>query len=305
MTERVLPRYPIYVPSKGRYRNSQTANFLLRDGTPFRFVVEAEEEQAYREHYPTADIIVCPVADGQGSLPVRNWIRDLSIQEGHERHWQLDDNIWAIWRLYRGHRIRADSGVALRVCETFTDRYTNIGVSGLNYMMFVTDDAPVPYYLNCHVYSCCLVWNRMPYRWRLRYNEDTDLCLQVLSGGLCTVALNVFMAHKQRTLHARGGNTDSIYRGDGRAHMARTLERAWPYVVETRRKYSRPQHHVRGAWRGFDTPLQRRQDIDWSALPPVDEFGLELRQTGTEVRSPVLRALLEDATSLPSPPDES
>jgi hypothetical protein len=270
-----------------------TAKFLLRDRVPFRLVVEPSEEAHYRAALPAADLLVTP-HDDMKLLGVRNWIRDLSIEEGADRHWQLDDNIRETRRLYRGKRIPCNSGVALRVCEDFTDRYTNIGVSGLNYQMFVVDETPIPYYLNCHVYSCSLINNRMPYRWRLIYNDDTDLCLQVLAGGLCTVALNVFMADKQRTMTQSGGNTEALYSGDGRARMARSLERVWPGVVSTRRRFRRPQHVIRGSWSGFDTPLIRRDDIDWDDLPAVDEYGLDLVQVAPEIRSPVVRGLLED-----------
>lgn len=293
--ERRLPRYPIFVPSKGRAEHCLTARFLTADRVPFRLVVEAPEEHAYRAVFPDADVVVCPVADGRGVLPVRNWIRDLAIEEGWDRHWQIDDNVYGMRRLVHGRRIPCDSALALRVCEDFTDRYENIGVSGFNYLMFVADETPAPFYLNCHVYSCCLISNRMPYRWRLRYNEDTDLCLQVLSGGLCTVALNAFMAWKITTMTLRGGNTDALYGGDGRLRMAKELERMWPGVVSTTRRWGRPQHVVRGAWSGFDTKLIRRADVDFSALPAVDEYGGRVVQVAPEVRSARVRALIDDA----------
>lgn len=38
-----------------------------------------------------------------------------------------------------------------------------------------------------HVYSCTLILNSIEQRWRLLYNDDTDLCLQVLAAGWCTI----------------------------------------------------------------------------------------------------------------------
>jgi TET-Associated Glycosyltransferase len=288
---RPLPRYPVFVLSKGRWQNPMTVKFLLRDEVPFRLVVEPSEEAAYREAIPAAPLLVAP-RDNMGATGVRCFIREVAIEEGWERHWQLDDNMADVRRLYRGKRIPCNSGVAFRVCEDFTDRYTNIGVSGLNYQMFVTDETPVPFYLNCHVYSCVLVWNRMPYRWRLPLNDDTDLCLQVLSAGLCTVNINVFHVDKMQTMKMSGGQ-GVLYHGDGRLRMAKTLERAWPYVVQTHRRFQRPQHVVRDGWRGFDQPLIRRTDIDWDALPAVDEYGMVLEQRAAEIRSPLVRALVD------------
>jgi hypothetical protein len=292
MTDRSKPRYPIYIPSKGRWNLAYTARFLAKDNVPFSLVVEPDEEAAYRAALPDAEILVLPGSGEGSSLMARNWIHDHSIAAGYERHWQLDDNMTDIRRLARGYRIPMDSGVALRTVEDFSDRYTNIGVSGLNYQMFVTPKTRAPFVRNVHVYSCTLINNLMPYRYRLRYNEDTDLCLQVLAGGHCTVAFNIFHVNKLPTGQIGGGN-EAIYKGDGRARMARTLEREWPYVVETKRRYGRPQHVVRNSWRKFDTPLIRRTDIDWDNLPKIDEYGMAPVQVRNEVRSDAVRALLD------------
>jgi len=61
--------------------------------------------------------------------------------------------------------------------------------------MFVIG-ANKPFYHNVHVYSFMCIKNNIKQRWRGRYNEDTDLCLQVLAGGLCTILLNVFVVIK-------------------------------------------------------------------------------------------------------------
>jgi len=177
--------------------------------------------------------------------------------------------------------------------EDFCDRYENVAVAGINYTMFAIGGGggrPRPIVTNCHVYSCSLVLNSIPQRWRLVYNDDTDLCLQVLAAGWCTVLFNTFLAYKMRTMVVSGGNTDSLYQGDGRLRMARALERVWPGVVETKRRFQRPQYVVASSWRKFDTPLRLRPGV---VLPTgTDERGLELRAV-REVRSPRMRELLE------------
>jgi hypothetical protein len=290
----IRPRYPVYVPSKGRSHVTArlTVRTLLDDATPFRLVVEPSEADAYATAFPAAELLVLP-ADEMKLLGSRNWIRDHAEAEGHERHWQVDDNIKDWRRFVRGHRIPCNSSVALRVCEDFTDRYTNIGISGLNYQGFVPASTSTPFYLNCHVYSISLINHAMPCRWRLVYNDDTDLCLQALAAGWCTVALNAFMADKMPTMIVGGGNTDQLYRGDGRLRMARSLERMWPHVVDVDRRWDRPQHVVRGAWRGFDTKLIRRDDIDWEALPDVDEHDIEIVQRAETIRSSLVAEILE------------
>jgi hypothetical protein len=285
----VLPRYPVYVPSRGRadYATALTVRFLLRDEVPFRVVVVPSEAGAYAELAGAERLLVLP-SDDCVLRDARNWIKDHAAVAGHARHWQLDDNIHHIRRWYRGRRIPCAAGPALAAVEDFTDRYTNIAIAGLNYTMFAVRTAGQPAVVrNVHVYSCTLVDNAWPGRWRLVLNDDTDLCLQALADGLCTVLINVFLAFKVETGVVRGGNTDAHYQGDGRLRMARSLERVWPGVVTVRRRFGRPQHVVN--WRRFDTPLVLRDDVDPAALGR-DEYGLALRAV-KPVRSRSLRDL--------------
>ena len=294
---KVLPRYPIFIPSKGRFDESQTAKFLDRDGVPFRLVVELKERDEYAKRFGDHRVVVLPWDNPPGTkdglIKSRNFIRDLAVREGHARHWQLDDNIVEIRRWYKGKRIPCDSGPAFACVEDFSDRYENVAISGMNYQMFCVDPSSPAYYLNVHVYSCTLVLNSMPYRWRLAYNDDTDLCLQALTGGWCTVLFNAFMANKIRTGVVKGGNTDAIYRGDGRLKMSRALERVWPYVVQTGRRFKRPQHIVRDSWRKFDTPLRLRPGVDLSKIKP-NEYGLDLVAVKDAIKSDGIRSLVEE-----------
>lgn len=294
MTERHMPRYPVYLPSKGRVNHCPTVRFLLEANVPFHLVVESPEADAYIARFGAEHVLVLPFHDlGLGSIPARNWIWEHAKIAGAERHWVIDDNITGFFRRYRGKRMYVDAGIALRVCEDLTDRYENIAVSGLNYYMFVPDDVKrAPLQVNCHVYSCMLINTDLSYRWRGRYNEDTDLCLQVLSSGYwCTVLLNTFLADKENTMVAKGGNTDALYQGDGRLKMARSLERMWPGVVETKRRFHRPQHVVN--WKKFDTPLRLKPGIDLSQLT-TNEYGMELVQVAETVKSQRMRGILDD-----------
>lgn len=290
MSKQPVPRYPIYVISKGRHDVCLTAKFLIEDKVDFRLVVEPQELDLYANHFPRENILTLPFSNlGLGGIPARNWCWEHAKAAGHKRHWILDDNISQVRRLYKGLRVPCNSAYAFACIEDFTDQYENIGIAGMNYMFFVMDTVPHPFYLNCHVYSCLLIDNDLTLRWRGRYNEDTDLCLQVLAAGLCTVLVNSFMIAKMRTMTMKGGNSDQLYQGDGRLRMARSLERVWPHVVTVDRRYGRPQHVVREQWKKFDTPLIRRKDC-----PPVskhNERGMKLKAV-KEVKSSAVRALL-------------
>jgi hypothetical protein len=288
-----LPRYPIYIPSKGRAgRRCKTANYFADEGVPFMVVVEKSERDAYAKAFGAEQVLVLPFENRGSVIPARNWIKEHATAEGHERHWQFDDNIRNIKRLYRGERIRCCATAALRATEDFTDRYENVAVSGMNYESFAFGKGVPPFVLNCHVYSCSLILNSLPNEWRGRYNEDTDYCLQVLSDGWCTILLNAFMVDKSLTMTMKGGNMDELYQDDGRLAMARALERLWPGVVETRRRFGRPQHVVKNAWRQFDTPLIKKAGLVIDDAP--NEYGMTLKKV-KEIRSERIRKLYEGA----------
>lgn len=252
-------------------------------------MIEPQELPDYLKHFDRSLILTLPFSNlGLGSIPARNWVWEHSKAEGYERHWILDDNIRDISRMYKSKRIGCNSGVALSACEDFIDRYENVAVAGLNYKMFVFAGIIHPFVRNARVYSTLLIKNDIPYRWRGRYNEDTDLCLQVLSGGWCTVLFNAFLIDKMRTMTMKGGNMSSLYQGDGRLKMARSLERVWPGVVTVDRRYARPQHVVKGSWKFFDTPLRLKPDAQ-----PVKDYELKLVAV-KPVKSQHLRELLAE-----------
>src|SRR5262245_24592553 len=123
----VLPRYPIYIPSKGRFDTGYTAKFLIDDGVPFKLVIEPTEREQYAQAFGEERLLVLPFHDlGLGSIPARNFIKEHATAAGFARHWQLDDNMRKINRRYKRVRIRCNAGNALAAVEDFVDRYENI-----------------------------------------------------------------------------------------------------------------------------------------------------------------------------------
>jgi hypothetical protein len=243
------PKYPIYIVSKGRARRPMTIRALERLGAPFHVVVEPQEEQAYQE-VAKGRVLTLPFSNlGQGSIPARNWVWRHSLEQGSDWHWVLDDNISAFYRLVKNSKKVLGDATAFRVIEDFADRFENLAQAGMNYESLVPRKAyTTPIYLNNRIYSCILIRNDLPFRWRGRYNEDTDLSLRCLKGGWCTVLFNAFLAKKMGTMRMKGGNTDELYRQDskfdGRLEMALSLQRQHPDVVTVSRKWNRYQHHV-------------------------------------------------------------
>jgi hypothetical protein len=287
-------RYPVYIPSKGRADKAYTARMFLKDGVDFKIVVEPQEVTRYAEVLGEDRLLVLPEND-RGLVYSRNWIKDHSIAGGHERHWQFDDDIPYMQRAYKGRKIRCSSRAALAALEDFVDRYENIALASFNSDFFVpyvagfSEMQKPPFHLNFRCYTCFLVLNSLPNRWRYRYNEDTDMTLQVLTAGWCTILLNVFLISTPATMTHGGGQTD-IYIDDGRLRMSRQLERVWPGVVTTKRRFRRPQHKVKGTWKFFDTPLKLKPEVNLDDMQP-NEYGLELKEVAP-VQSDDLRELL-------------
>jgi len=245
-----MPEYPIYIISKGRWQSRKTANALEKGNINYKIVIEPQEYEQYASVINTEKILILPFSNlGQGGIPARNWVWEHSIGAGAKKHWILDDNIQNFYIMKNSKRIIFNDNKIFKYCEDFVDRYENIALSGMNYENFVV---PVkkgakmmpPLYLNTRVYSCILIKNDISFRWRGRYNEDTDLSLRALKGGWCTVLFNAFMADKTATMLMKGGNTDQLYQDDGRLLMAKSLQEQHPDVTKIVWRWHRWQHYV-------------------------------------------------------------
>lgn len=241
------PTYPIYVISKGRAAQRMTSRMLEKAATPYRIVVEPQEYEEYAAVIDPRKILTLPFSNlGRGSIPARNWVWEHAISEGHARHWILDDNIAGLSYFTHNQRHYLRTGTGFAVMEEFADRYENMALCGPRHDFFVPKREAYknPMILNTRIYSCILIQNNIPYRWRGRYNEDTDLALCALKDGWCTAQFNVFLQKKAATMTVRGGNTDELYQGDGRLRMAQSLQKQHPDVTKIAWKWGRWQHQV-------------------------------------------------------------
>jgi hypothetical protein len=284
------PQFPIYIPSKGRARTRVTVRHLEKMGVPYSVVVEAQEYDEYAAVIDPAKILVLnqayqrdydtfwtfPDGTSKGSGPARNFIWDHAASSGQEWHWIMDDNIRGFFRLHQNLKIPVGDGTVLRCMEDFVLRYSNVAMAGPNYFMFAArkNKAP-PFVVNTRLYSCILIRNDLPFRWRGRYNEDADLSLRVLKAGWCTIQFNAFLQYKEPTQTMKGGNTDAFYAIEGTLPKSRMLVDMHPDVAKVVWRFGRWHHHV--DYRPFkNTKLIRRKDID---IPQgVNNYGMKLVQ---------------------------
>lgn len=265
----VKTKYPIYIVSKGRSKNHQTPKIFLESNIDFLIAVEPQEYDDYCKTIPEKYVLKLPFSNlGLGSFPARNHCWQHSIERGYDKHHLFDDNIRCFSRLNKGKRTKTDPLLALKTLETFTDRYKNVAISGFNYRYFVTRETNKPFFINTHVYSAMLIRNDIPYRWRLKYNEDVDLCLQALTNKYCTILLNAFLVDKTSTsAKMKGGNQDELYKNNDdskKALKASSLKQVWPKYVDVIYRFNRPHHHI--AWNKHFTHglLKSKEDSNGS-----------------------------------------
>ena len=256
-SEVITNKYPVYIVSKGRYKNGLTWKALDKCGVDYFIVCEIHEACFYKE-MTNGKILVLPsrylndydtcddVTDkSKGPGAARNFCIDHSLNNGHKRHWVMDDNLDAFHYLTDNEKLEVESPNIFSAAEKFVDRYDNVPVAGFNYYSFCKKtDAVPPFVLNTRIYSCLLVDNQSGYRWRGRYNEDTDLSLRVLKDGLCTIQFNAFLCGKVTTQRMKGGNSKEFYDKDGTLPKSQMIEDLHPDVAKVKYKFSRWHHHV-------------------------------------------------------------
>lgn len=257
------PRYPIFIVSKGRAFSRVTARSLDMMGVPYRIIIEPQDWDDYSIFFDPAKLLVAPFANhGDGPGRARNWAWDIAIKEGYAAHWVMDDNINEFYRLHENARTRFGDGGCFRVMEDFFDRCENVYQAGPQYRFFCAPrQGYPPFVMNTRIYSCLLIRNDCKHRWRGRYNEDTDLSLQILKDGDCTIQWNEFLQNKMATQALKGGNTAEFYHAEnltgdddpelGAYHANGTwnkslmLQKLHPDVpIEVKWKFNRWHHEV-------------------------------------------------------------
>lgn len=255
------PKFPLYIPSKGRHEFMVTSKALSRMGVKHYLIAEPQEIDAYRkasqgllcdvleldfsfkEKYELCDSLGLSKSTGPG--PARNFAWEHSKSLGFSWHWVMDDNLQYFARMTRNERIKTNSPAIWKAMEDFVLRYKNVGMAGPNYSMFAFGSSKLPPFItNTRIYSCNFIRNDLNYRWRGRYNEDTILSLDILKAGWCTIQFNAFLQGKMGTQVLKGGNTAEFYHAEGKVKEGEkysdtgTLAKS-QMLVDVHPKYSR------------------------------------------------------------------
>lgn len=280
---------PIYIVSKGRHDTRLTSRSLEEMGVDYFIVVEHQErdlyasvidprkvlvlDRRYQDEYDTFDDLGYAKSKGPGAA--RNFAWEHSISLGAKWHWVMDDNIRGFFRLNHNVKRKVNAEAFFLPMEDFVSRYVNLSMAGPQYWMFAPRKAKLPpFVMNTRIYSCNLIRNDVPYRWRGRYNEDTDLSLRMLKDGWCTVQFNAFIQNKMPTQTVKGGNTAEFYAKEGTLAKSQMQVAMHPDVSRLVKRFGRWHHHV--DYSPFKkNKLVRREGVQ---LPQgVNEYGMELR----------------------------
>lgn len=268
-----------------------TSRMLDAMGVRHFVVVEKPEARAYRRGLPpSAEVLVLDPAfqrdydtcddlgdsKSRGPGAARNFAWEHSLSLGARWHWVMDDNIWRFYRLLDNLYRVCLSPAFWWAQEEWADRYSNLAMAGPQYFMFAPRKAALPaVVLNTRIYSCNLIRNDLPLRWRGRYNEDTDLSLRILKAGLVTAQFNAFLQHKLPTQTVPGGCNADFYQREGTGPKSEMLWQLHPDCTRVVVKWGRVHHHV--DYRPFKgNRLRLRPGVRLEDLPETDEFGMEL-----------------------------
>tara|TARA_R100000963_G_scaffold31202_1_gene22551 strand:+ start:489 stop:1352 length:864 start_codon:yes stop_codon:yes gene_type:complete len=284
------PKYPLYIVSKGRAASRLTSKALEKMQVPYYIVIEQSDYKDYAEvidkkkililnekyidEYEVLDNLRRSKSTGPGAA--RNFVWEHSKESGFAFHWVMDDNITAFYRLNNNLKIKVFSGAFFRAMEDFVERYENVSMAGPNYDFFAKQNQKLPPFIkNTRIYSCNLIKNDTPFKWRGRYNEDTILSLDMLKAGYCTIQFNAFLQGKVKTQALRGGNSQEFYDQEGTLPKSQMQVDVHPDVSELVFKFGRIHHKV------DYTPFKKIKLIKKKNINikrSVDNYGMELKQ---------------------------
>jgi FkbM family methyltransferase len=169
-------------------------------------------------------------------------------------------------------------------------------MAGPNYYMFVARKGKYPpFSVNTRIYSCNLIRNDVPFRWRGRYNEDTILSLDMLKADWCTIQFYAFLQYKTTTQILKGGNTKEFYDKEGTMPKSQMLVDVHPDVSRIKWKYKRWHHYVN--YEVFDHKLVRKPNLEVTKGP--DEYGMVLESVDQqrEIEVKGVKAVVRAGTS--------
>jgi len=236
------PKYPIYIPSKGRWEARLTQKTLERMGIEVYFVIVEQSQydnyaavidpkhllvlpQVWLDEYNTFDDEGYKLSKGPGAARNYAWWHSVKVMKA-QWHWTMDDNISDMFILNRGSKIRCEAAAFVTQMEWFVEHFENVGMAGPNYDFFAPAGQMLGAYTqNTRIFSCNLIKNSLAFEiggsdgvngmgsegsgpWRGRYSEDVCISLRILKAGWATIQFYYYLQGKDPTINlSKGGET--------------------------------------------------------------------------------------------------
>lgn len=238
------PKYPIFIPSKGRADIASSALAISGPSTvtpaiPFTLVIEPQDEKSYRMNHPLANILILPKSN-QGVTYARQFILDYARSNGFQKYWQIDDNIKE-WRVKVDGVLHQVSPLyVMAMIEQAVEEDTKIAIAGPDYQQLAGLNNK-DYSVNTSVYCCVLTRSDtgINYRPETEMKEDVDFCLQHLSKGFKTTLFHKFTIKKPAVGGSHKGGLTDKYKSGLDALASEKLCKLWPGIATLTKKGNR------------------------------------------------------------------
>lgn len=250
-------KYPVYIPSKGRFKNNLTANLLLKYKIPFYLVVEKNDYNSYSANFSRENLLCLESSDYGCVSHARNFIKNHANAAGYKYHWQMDDDIRGFIEVKGRSTITDDAISILSDVERFSDQYSNLAITSLNSDVFgrlATKDFDV----NKFAYTCMLILSNAPCTFTPGTEEDLDFNLQCLTQKLCTVKFNKYLFRWSTTGTREGGYTELNANGKRLARQMKTIYRWNTLLKKLEKKQDGFRIVTNQVWKHFKHPLIKK-----------------------------------------------
>lgn len=224
-------------------------------GIKYFLVVEDQDYANYVEAFGSKKVLKLNGSNFGCVAHARNFIKNHALINGHEYHWQMDDDINKIYYHSGGTELSNDVNFVMSNVEKFIGRFKNVGAASLSASAF-GKLATKPYSINNLPYTVSIIRSDLPYQYTPGMVEDLDFAFQILSSKYwCTIRFSAFLFAWKGTGTRKGGYTE-IDANEGRKQRQQALINKWPQMdMSIIQKYKASSLKTAHIWRRFTQPL--------------------------------------------------
>jgi hypothetical protein len=185
--------FPIFIPSKGRAKDSYLLNQLKSGVDHWFYVVEPQDFDNYcKIVHPNR--LIALAFDNEGIASVRNKILEYCKKNSIPWYWMMDDDISGFYEVISKRNCKISLRDAIERAEQNIDKLSEkltIGQAGLEYQQY-SWSATKKYRINSYCDVCVAINSSVNAQYRAEVNlkEDRDFTLQLITSGYSTVRIS-------------------------------------------------------------------------------------------------------------------